>query len=385
MVWRGHRGGVRALALDVADQRRPGPVAGREEVVEVAAELDPLARGVEAHGGGEPLDHRQPARPQRALQGRGDRPLALVELRVGDGHRRELGQLDEDRLVARGELALGAVDHLEHPELAAAAGQRRAQPRRLRLARAQARGRGGGERAQPRVARHHRHGPPDGRGDRPRGVGRALEDLLDGQGGVDRHRGVGQRAQLLHVRVLDPRDLLHLDVAAMHGLEHRQALAQEVGRRVQARVVAQRGAQRRVVGLGEVEHAQLRGHGLAAEVVSGAERLLAPVGEVGGKGLAVARGERRSAVRPFPGPHGGGKPNPNAASVVRVVQRELRDVPPDVADPADGGHREDDEAEGHEVPVEGQRDDRQREPGRVDERQDARGRRPVVQLVVHWL
>ena len=40
---RGDRGGVRALALHVADQRRPGAAARRVEVVEVAAELDALA------------------------------------------------------------------------------------------------------------------------------------------------------------------------------------------------------------------------------------------------------------------------------------------------------------------------------------------------------
>ena len=98
---------------------------------------------------------------------------------------------------------------------------------------------------------------------RARGVGGELEDLLDGQRRVQRHRGVGQRAQLLDVLVLDPRDLAHLAVAAVDALEDRQALAQEVGRRLERRLgrpaaVRQRRAQRGVVGLGEVEHAQLR-------------------------------------------------------------------------------------------------------------------------------
>ena len=59
------------------------------------------------------------------------------------------------------------------------------------------------------------------------GVGGQLEDLLDAQRGVDRHRRVGQRAQLLDVLVLDARDLLHLVVAAGGDLERRQAFAQE--------------------------------------------------------------------------------------------------------------------------------------------------------------
>jgi len=58
---RGDRGGVGALALHVADQRRVGAAAGLVEVVEVAAELDPLAGGTEADRGGQALDRRQAA------------------------------------------------------------------------------------------------------------------------------------------------------------------------------------------------------------------------------------------------------------------------------------------------------------------------------------
>ena len=120
---RGHRRGVRALALHVADQRRPGPAAGLEEVVEVAAELDALARGAEAHRGRQARNVRQAAGTQRALERLGDRPLALVELGVGDRHRGELCELGEHRLVALAELARGDVEHLEDPELAPAAGE----------------------------------------------------------------------------------------------------------------------------------------------------------------------------------------------------------------------------------------------------------------------
>ena len=55
-------------------------------------------------------------------------------------------------------------------------------------------------------------------------------------------------------------------------------------------------AQRRVVGLGEVEHAQVRGDGLAPEVVGGAQTLLAAVAQIGREGAGVAGGEIRGAV-----------------------------------------------------------------------------------------
>ena len=90
-----------------------------------------------------------------------------------------------------------------------------------------------GQRPQPRVGRVDRHGRPVAAEQRAGGVGGQLEDLLDGQRRVERDRDVGQRPQLLDVLVLDAGDLAHLAVAAMHALEHRQALAQEVGGRLQ--------------------------------------------------------------------------------------------------------------------------------------------------------
>ena len=205
---RGHRGRVRALALDVADQRRPGAVTGFEEVVEVAAELDPLAGGAEAHRGAEPGHGRERPRPQRALQRARDRALALVELGVGDRDARQLRELGQDRLVARAELAPVRVDDLEHAELLAAAREVGRQPRGLRLAAAQARGRGRGQRPQARVRGEDRDRRPARADDLARGVGGQLQDRLDRQRAVDRHRGVGERAQLLDVGVLQARDLL---------------------------------------------------------------------------------------------------------------------------------------------------------------------------------
>ena len=124
------------------------------------------------------------------------------------------------------------------------------------------------------------------------GVGGELEDLLDGQRGVERDRGVGQRAQLLDVLVLDPRDLLHLAVAAVDALEDRQALAQEVGAGLQrvfrrTAAVGERPADGGVVRLGQVEHAQLRGDRLAADVVGRAQLALAPVDQIGREGVRI--------------------------------------------------------------------------------------------------
>ena len=134
------------------------------------------------------------------------------------------------------------------------------------------------------------------------GVGGQLEDLLDRHRGVDGHRGLGQRAQLLHVLVLEPGDLLDLLVAAVDALERRQALAQEVGgglhgglRRL-GRAAGQRPAQRRVMGLGEVEHREVRRHRLAPEVVGGAQAELAAVVQIRGERRGISGRQRGRAV-----------------------------------------------------------------------------------------
>ena len=252
------------------------------------------------------------AGPQRALQRAGDRPLAVVELGVGDGHRGELGELGEDGVVARVELAVAGVDHLEHPELLARgrSGGRTAAAGSM-LAAAQARGRGGGERAQPRVGGEDGHrgaGDADDRAAPCRPCSWRISSTVS-----DRLMATEASASARSCSTCScssARDLLDLEVAAVDGLERRQALAQEVRGRLERpsdggpSASAARSA--RVVGLGEVEHAEVRGDGLAAEVVGGAQRLLAPVGEVRGERLAVAHGERRASVRPFPGRHGAG-------------------------------------------------------------------------------
>ena len=74
---RGHRRGLGALALHVADQHRVGAVARREQVVEVAADLDALAGRPEAHRRADRPGHRrQRRRQQAALEHLGDVALA---------------------------------------------------------------------------------------------------------------------------------------------------------------------------------------------------------------------------------------------------------------------------------------------------------------------
>ena len=129
---RGDRRRLRALAADVADQRGDPAVARGEHVVEVAADLDPLAGGDEAHGDGEAGDRRDARRQQRALQHLGDVALARVRLRLRDRDRGELAELREDRLVARRERAVRVVGDLERAERAAGAAQHHADRRRRR-------------------------------------------------------------------------------------------------------------------------------------------------------------------------------------------------------------------------------------------------------------
>ena len=119
---RGHRRRLGALALDVADQRGPAAVAGAEEVVEVAAELDALAGGVEAHGGGEARAPRA-ARPAAASAAACARSCA----RAGTGgrwrSRTDASPPSWVRIASSrgGELALRDVDDLERAEVGAPA------------------------------------------------------------------------------------------------------------------------------------------------------------------------------------------------------------------------------------------------------------------------
>ena len=154
--------------------------------------------------------------------------------------------------------------------------------------------RGRPQRRPPRLGGEDR----DRRAPRPehraRGVGGELEDLLRGQRGVDRDGGVGERAQLLDVLVLDARDLLHLVVAAGGDLEGGEALADELRGGLDDLALAlgrrgrERGRQRPVMGVGEVEHAVLAADRLAAERVGRAEPALAAFAEVRGERGRVA-------------------------------------------------------------------------------------------------
>ena len=261
--------------------------ARREEVVEVAADLDALAGGDEAHGGGRgPGTVGQARRQQRALQHLGDVALARVGLRLGDGHGGELAELGEDRLVARRERALRAGRRTSsipsgRPAL-----------RSMTPSGAPSRRRGARRRAPPRSAARA-YGSPAALvivARRAPSTARAASTVCCSVSSVrrrrvDPHGRVGQRAQLHHVLVLDPRHLLHLVVAAVGDLERRQGLAQEHRRRPPAlrprarRRGSSRSASRDrlVVRLGELHHAELGGDGLAPERVGRAELALVAV------------------------------------------------------------------------------------------------------------
>ncbi len=95
------RGRLRALAADVADDERVAPVALREDVVEVAADLVALARGAVGRGQLQAVDLRQMRREQRALERLGRARALLVEARVLDRDRR-LGRDPHDHVLVLG-------------------------------------------------------------------------------------------------------------------------------------------------------------------------------------------------------------------------------------------------------------------------------------------
>ena len=301
------------VARERGDRRRLGPLPqtspisaatrpspAREDVVEVAADLDPLAGRDEAHGDGEAGDRRYARRQQRALQHLGDVALARVGLRLRDRDRGELAELREDRLVARRERAVRVVGDLERAERAAGAAQHHADRRRRRarvpdpvagtaalIARAY------GSPARPVIVA--RRAPST----RCAASTVSWSDLLGAHRGVDLHRRLGERPQLGDVLVLEPRDLLHLVVAAVGDLEDRERLAEERPRRLEQLGaadgvvdIAHRGLRAAVVLLGELEQAGLGADGLAPERVRRAELLLVPPREPGAERVAVAIAER---------------------------------------------------------------------------------------------
>ncbi len=93
-------GGCAALAGDVSDHD-PAAVAGGQDVVEVAADLHPLAVGVEDDGDVETRYVRRLGRAQATLQVLRDPVAFLVEAGVVEGERGPVRQLAEQLQVAR--------------------------------------------------------------------------------------------------------------------------------------------------------------------------------------------------------------------------------------------------------------------------------------------
>ena len=123
---RRHRGGLGALALHVADDREPVAVGGREDVVEVAADLVALAGGAVDGAELEARDVGQQRRQQRGLERLGDRRPRAVQARVVDRRRRAQRQVLGQRQVALVEAAarLGA-DERDRADRAVAHAHRR--------------------------------------------------------------------------------------------------------------------------------------------------------------------------------------------------------------------------------------------------------------------
>ena len=304
---RGHGRGLGPLAADVADQGDPRVAAHAEDVVEVAAHLDPLAGRREPDRRRQLGDGGQGPRQQVALQDVRDRALPRVELGVDERRGDELAELVERRLVAAAEAWPRAVEDLEQPEVAPAAVR---EPRDgvragLRALVAGAARRGGrGEPARLGVLDPGRHDGARRTRHRARPGGGALEDLLHGERRVDRQRGLRERVELLRVLALHARDLLDRVVAAVGDLERRQALAQhlargghDVGPAAAVGAVAQHAGDRRVVGLDELEDAELGRQRLAAERVRGAQPGLVRFMQVRAYGGGVAGWEIFAAQR----------------------------------------------------------------------------------------
>ena len=138
------RGGVDAVAGDISYNNAEPPARQRDRVVPVAADPRAARAGRDVRGERDADDVRQPLGQQRALQRRGDPPVALV----GHLHQQLLGGAvhvahrdDADRHRAR--RAVGA-DDVRRPRLAAVAerGRRVAAARPARAGRARAARRG---------------------------------------------------------------------------------------------------------------------------------------------------------------------------------------------------------------------------------------------------
>ena len=126
----GYSGGFGTLAADIADREPPATPGNLEHVVEVAANLIPLARCLvrcrQVHAG----DARQLGRQQAALQRAGGLPLLRVEPGVVQGKRRTPGQiLRQIQGISRHCPAARPADHEDSG--AAVAGAQRKAPGRI--------------------------------------------------------------------------------------------------------------------------------------------------------------------------------------------------------------------------------------------------------------
>ena len=96
------RGRGRPLADDIAHQDEPAILPDRGDVVEVAADEDPVPRRVESGRQLDAVDQRQRRRQERVLKRLRDRALAVVQLRALKGERALRGdRSDVDAVLGR--------------------------------------------------------------------------------------------------------------------------------------------------------------------------------------------------------------------------------------------------------------------------------------------
>ena len=264
---RGHRRGLGPLAADVADQGRDRRAARAEEVVEVAADLDPLARGDEA-------------RPPRRARGRpGARAGAASAAAPGRCGARACRPATcaiatEASWPSWARIASSrGVNSRSGPSATSSMPSGRPALRSITPT--------GGPIAPPGARRPATRRSARARTDRRRGsrssrarapsicarrLDRELERLLGRHRRVDPHRGLRERVELVHVLVLEPRRPPgprdsrggRSRTSRAPRRRTRPAASSSSARRAGSSSSRSASCATRVVRLGEVEHAQLR-------------------------------------------------------------------------------------------------------------------------------
>ncbi len=125
-----------AAARDVAHDEADAPARERDDVVPVAADLDPVPAGAEVRGEGDAGQLGQRLGEEVVLEGRGDVLLALEQERPADDERRALGRVADERGALAGRRRAVGLRDGDRPEELAARAQRDGQRAVVELDRA---------------------------------------------------------------------------------------------------------------------------------------------------------------------------------------------------------------------------------------------------------